>query len=423
MSTLLSASPQTLAEFQYQCSFDVVALYTSIPVTEALMAVEYKLQGVRVIPHPLEIEDVIKLLRSVVHLTYFHYEGTIYKQIRGLPMGCAVSGIVAIIFMERIEKRALALFRQCPLFLRYVDDCYALTRSIQGAQELLSHLNNQHPSIKFELDSCRHERGTTILSLLDLTVNIKQNGEVSFDFFTKKARTSVFMHRHSALPWNQKVSTIYNERKRIEARSTNTNSENQASFTEKLHKNGYTDTDIARTHRRNDINQRRANTRPYYIDLPFWGDGVEHRIRKAFAREGIHIRPYRRSTTILDIVRPRQKEIRSCTWPTCPTKETGICFRKNCVYLLTCMPCGQRYVGSTIRALHERIREHTFSGRGSMIHGHLLTCGRGTARAQVEIVAHERDEVNTRLREAIVIKRLRPQLNTQEDSDLISHIL
>ena len=48
----------------------------------------------------------------------------------------AVSGIVAIIFMEEIETRALATFARCPLFLRYVDDCYALVRSAEEAREL-----------------------------------------------------------------------------------------------------------------------------------------------------------------------------------------------------------------------------------------------------------------------------------------------
>ena len=86
---------------------------------------------------------------------------------------------------------------------------------------------------------------------------------------------------------------------------------------------------------------------------------------------------------------------------------------------MTCKPCGQRYVGSTTRPLHERLREHTVSGRGSTIHSHLIVCGGGTARIRVNIIAREKDEVNTRLREAIVIKRTEPELNTREESDLV----
>ena len=38
---------------------------------------------------------------------------------------------------------------------------------------------------------------------------------------------------------------------------------------------------------------------------------------------------------------------------------------------------------------------------------------------QVKIVAKERDEVNTRIREAIVIRKNNPDLNTQEDSEIV----
>ena len=69
------------------------------------------------------------------------------------------------------------------------------------------------------------------------------------------------------------------------------------------------------------------------------------------------------------------------------------------------LPCGQRYIGSTTRPLHERVREHVETGRGSAIHEHLVACGGGAAKTQVRILAREKDEVGTRLREAITIKR------------------
>ena len=231
------------------------------------------------------------------------------------------------------------------------------------------------------------------------------------------------MHRESALPWRQKAATIRNERRRIEARSEAHNSEaNQAAFEDKLHANGYTMGDIsqaANSTRRRRRGRRLQDTTPHYIDLPFLGEAAECKIRRAFQREGINIRIYRRSNTILDVVRPRQPEIRRCAWTTCPTRDTAKCFVRNCVYELTCIPCGRLYIGSTTRPLHERIREHTIQGRGSTIHGHLTSCGGGAAHVKVCVLAKEKDAVNTRLREAILIKKRRPQLNTKEDSDLV----
>ena len=246
-------------------------------------------------------------------------------------------------------------------------------------------------------------------------------GEASFDFFTKKAKSEIVIHKESALPWTQKTAAIRNEMKRIETRSGASRERNLATFERKLQGNGYSSDDIqrARPPRRRSATRTQPSGPVYYIDLPYLGEGAEHRLRRAFAREGINVRAYRRSRTILDYVRPRHPEVRRCTWESCPMKETGRCFNKNVVYEVTCTPCGQRYVGSTTRPVHERIREHTVNGRGSTVHNHLLACGEGTARVRIRIVAKEKDEVNTRLREAIVIKQTRPELNTREESDLV----
>jgi len=423
MEAISNVTPETLSRHRHQCSLDVVALYTSVPVVEALEAVRAKLSvNANLVPHPLQIEDLIRLLSASFKLTYFHHEGKIYRQIAGLPMGSAVSGIVAILFMDSIERRALNLFARCPFFKRYVDDCYVLLESAQDAQEIQQLFNSQHPAIKFELEECTQaeDATSTTLSLLDLTVTINSTGEASYDFYTKSAKSDIFIHKDSSLPWNQKTAAIRNEAKRIEARSGNNRARNLATFERKLQHNGYSCEDIQRARpSRNSTTRTRPSGRIFYLDLPYLGEGTEHKVRSAFAREGITIRTYRKSTTVLDVVRPRQTGARRCPWETCTTKEAGKCFIKNCVYELTCTPCGRRYVGSTTRPVHERIREHTTTGRGSTIHSHLLACGGGTAKTRVRIVAREKDEVNTRLREVIVIKKLQPELNTQEESDLI----
>ena len=194
---------------------------------------------------------------------------------------------------------------------------------------------------------------------------------------------------------------------------------------DRLRSNGYTAQDLRRV---NPSSRRRRPTKTrlegaiHYLDLPYLGEAAERRIIKAFHREDINARVYRRSTTLLDVVRPRKQEIRQCTWTPCPTREAASCFVRNCVYQITCSPCGQRYIVSTTRPLHERVREHVETGRGSAIHEHLVACGGGAAKIQVRILAREKDEVGTRLREAITIKRLRPELNTRYESDLIDFV-
>jgi hypothetical protein len=357
MRAVLAAPPRDRLQHQHQCSFDVEALYTSVPREDALAVVREKL-ATAATPAPLEAGDVIELLRAVFTLTFFHFDGRIYQQIAGLPMGCAVSGITAIIFLERIETRALAAFAHCSLFLRYVDDCYALVSGAAEACELRDLLNAQHPSIRFDLEHCERHHGTTSLSLLDLTIRVDGEGQASFDFYAKEAKRGLFIHKDSALPWSQKAAAVRNERRRIAHRSSDTAGINLAAFNGRLRSSGYTSRDLQRlepTHRRRARRTDRPENAARYIDLPFLGEGAERRIRNAFHDEGINIRLYRRSWTLTDVLRPRQREPRRCIWPTCPTRGTTTsCFARNCVYEVTCTPCGRQYIGSTTRPLHER---------------------------------------------------------------------
>ena len=119
-----------------------------------------------------------------------------------------------------------------------MDDCYALVRDANEAQELQACLNSQHPNIRFELENCECDGNKTTLSLLDLTVGIDAGGDVSFDFYIKEARSEIFMYKDSALPWRQKAATIRNEQGRIAARSSETNEVNQAAFRQRLRTNG-----------------------------------------------------------------------------------------------------------------------------------------------------------------------------------------
>ena len=56
--------------------------------------------------------------------------------------------------------------------------------------------------MKFELEKCQEEESTTSLCLFDLSVQIKADGEATFDFYTKAAKSGIFLHKQSALPWS-----------------------------------------------------------------------------------------------------------------------------------------------------------------------------------------------------------------------------
>ena len=55
----------------------------------------------------LSVQNIIELLGFCLHNTYFSFQNKFYEQIGGIAMGSPVSPIVANLFMEDFERKAL----------------------------------------------------------------------------------------------------------------------------------------------------------------------------------------------------------------------------------------------------------------------------------------------------------------------------
>ncbi len=94
-------------------SFDVVLLFTPIPVDRACEHIRNKFNKDTTLKDTtlkhrtkLSIDDIIKLLRFTLSNNFFTYNKESYKQIHGCAMGSPVSPIVANLCMEEIEELA-----------------------------------------------------------------------------------------------------------------------------------------------------------------------------------------------------------------------------------------------------------------------------------------------------------------------------
>ena len=91
-------------------SYDVSALFTSVPIDPALNIIKDLLDKDNPLKERtvMEVGDIILLLEFCHKNTYFSFQGQFYEQVEGAAMGSPVSPIVANLYMEYLEQKALS---------------------------------------------------------------------------------------------------------------------------------------------------------------------------------------------------------------------------------------------------------------------------------------------------------------------------
>ena len=91
-------------------SYNVSALFTSVPVDPALKVIKDLLETDLTLKERtvLPVEDTTLLLEFCLKNTCFSFQGQFYEQVEGVAMGSPVSPIVANLYMEYFEQKALS---------------------------------------------------------------------------------------------------------------------------------------------------------------------------------------------------------------------------------------------------------------------------------------------------------------------------
>ena len=91
-------------------SYDVSALFTSVQINPALNIIKDLLEKDTTLKERtvMEVRDIILLLEFCLKNTYFSFQDQFYEQGEGAAMGSPVSPIVANLYMEYLEQKALS---------------------------------------------------------------------------------------------------------------------------------------------------------------------------------------------------------------------------------------------------------------------------------------------------------------------------
>ncbi|XP_046393594.1 uncharacterized protein LOC124161325 [Ischnura elegans] len=212
-------------------SFDVVSLFTNIPIPDAV-------EVVRSLTSDGIPKDFPELVEHCLRNSFFLWNGCYYEQTEGAAMGSPLSPVVANLFMEKFEKEALESCEKKPkLWLRYVDDTFVIwPHGVQELQVFLRHLNSQHHGIQFTMDMEKEQS----LNFLDVLVTKKDNGGLGHAVYRKLTHTDRYLNAASHHHPSQKASLVAT----LVNRAYNISDDNSLSteikhLTSALQKNGY----------------------------------------------------------------------------------------------------------------------------------------------------------------------------------------
>ena len=138
----------------------------------------------------MPIQQITTLLEICLTNTYFLFQGKYHEQVQGAAMGSPISPLIANLFMEEFEVKALTTCPHPPsLQLRFVDDTFVITMA-EHSKPLLQHINSQDPYIQFTVQHT--QQGS--LPFLNMLVTIEPGNTFSTTVYRKPTHTDQYLH-------------------------------------------------------------------------------------------------------------------------------------------------------------------------------------------------------------------------------------
>ena len=329
-------------------SFDVTSLYTNVPITATLEIIkdsllnDHNLKAKTDIP----IDDFSDIVNFLLTKTWFQYNGKFYKQTDGVAMGGPASSVVAEIFMQSHDKRALSTFLNPPkAYERFVDDTFCIIKR-DRIEAFHKHINSLEDKIKFTIE----EEQDGKLPFLDTLLKRNEDGSISVLVYRKPTHTDQYLNYNSNHPSQTKdavISALFRRAKDIISEKKDLEQENDR-IVNVLMENDYDKRTILRVKRkveRGKVNRQNdaEKEEPQKFTLPYV-PGTSEIIRRSLAPHNIKCAFYSSETLRRHLSKPKD---------TVPMDK-----RNNVVYKIPCKDCNATYIGESKRSFGVRYKEH-----------------------------------------------------------------
>ena len=378
-------------------SFDIVNLYTNIPITETLDILHNKL---KLTDTPTEtITEIMDSVKTVTQQNYFTYNNKFYTQAEGLPMGSPISSLLAEIFLQNMENTKILHknnkhTQKIIYWHRYVDDIIVLYNgNIRQCNTLLNYINKLHTQLKF---TAEYEQNST-LNFLDLTIK-KLNHKHTFKIYRKPTTTDNIIHNTSNHPTQHKHAAITTMLHRLLQVPMSTDDYEEELNTIKYiaQANGYEHTLVDRKLGKIKNKQIRNTQNNKYITLTYINQQSE-KLAQSFKKAGYKT-AFRTDNKLKNKIQHN-------------TNNNTDKYNTSGIYKLKCTDCEKFYIGQTGRTFKQRYKEHIQALKSkseSTYANHLLNTG------------HTHTDINTNMEILHIIPKSH-KMNTIEQYEIYRH--
>ena len=403
-------------------SYDVSALFTSVPIDPALNIIKDLLDKDTTLKERtvMEVGDIILLLEFCLKNTYFSFQGQFYEQVEGAAMGSPVSPIVANLYMEYLEQKALSTApHPTPFWGRYVDDTFVIHKEA-NKQGFLQHINSVDPAIRFTVEDNKEDGS---IPFLDTIVKPEVDGSLSISVYRKPTHTDQYLQWDSHHHLSAKFSVIQTPSHRASTVCSNPEllPKEKEHLRKALTKCNYPKWALDKVEKRLNKSSSQVNDRGNHnaqsanqgvpskghIVIPYTQDLCES-IKKICGRYGIQTH-FKGGRTIKNLlVSPKDKDPM--------VNQSGAIYWYQCGDL----GCDDEYIGETSRTFGERYKEHLKAP--SAIHHHSSQTGHTTNHNNFQIIGREGQNLARNIKESIYIRVNNPSLNNNIGKFNLSHI-
>ncbi|EYC13444.1 hypothetical protein Y032_0044g997 [Ancylostoma ceylanicum] len=329
-------------------SFDAVSLYTNINNDTGIKSLLELLSnhGKEVSLCGFSASDVEILLEAALDCNVFRFNNNFYAQKRGLAMGMRIAPLLAIIYLDHIEKASLT--QGILLYKRFIDDVFVIGSSHAELTTTLANLNSKDVNIKFTVEEPSRDG---FLPFLNTKIRVR-NGTTDIRWYRKGSSKNIILHSRSVHPTYMKVNVVRNLIKTSERIAAGV-SETDETIQRILYNNGYSSGEM-------------TTWRPYSspdglaLVLPYLNEHLAKRVNAIVKRSRLPVRLiFQPPPTLKEILTSSRLYEDGCDEEGCRyCTNQNICHLRGTVYLIKCSECGRRYIGESGRPLRKRLDEH-----------------------------------------------------------------